>query len=209
MVQWVFGTLSFYMPSSKKYGALGHGISDYDVKELIDIESGTLNLASILDIKKGLKNSPGEIKGLLNDDVKIGTIEKNNENGIYGVFEDTSNYFKGRKEVLVASKNEIELGKAYVVCTVDKDNVPKEYEISIENISSNPNVSSKGMIIKVTDEELLSKTGGIIQGMSGSPIIQNGKFIGAITHVYVNDPTKGYAIFADTMLKEANSDFKN
>lgn len=204
MAQWESGTLTFYSPKNNRYGALGHGISDYDIKELIDVESGTLNLASILDVTKGIKDLPGEIKGLLNDDVKIGTIEKNNSNGIYGTFEDESNYFRGRKEVLVASKNEIELGKATVICTVDKDNVPKEYEIEIQKISDNPNISSKGMIIQVTDKELLEKTGGIIQGMSGSPIIQNGKFIGAVTHVYVNDPTKGYAIFAETMLKESN-----
>ena len=198
------GTLTFYDPKSKTYGALGHGISDYDLKELIEVERGALNIASIIDVTKGAKSSPGEIKGLLNDEMEIGTIEKNNEKGIYGNFLDTNNYFKGREEVLVASKNEIELGKASVVCTVDKENIPKEYEIEILKVADNPHVSSKGMIIKVIDEELLAKTGGIIQGMSGSPILQDGKLIGAVTHVYINDPTKGYAIFAETMIKESH-----
>lgn len=196
------GTLTFYDPLTNEYAALGHGISDYDVKELIDVESGSLNIASILDVKKGMKNSPGEIRGLLNEKLEIGNIDKNNENGIYGNVTNLENYFAGRNEILVASKNEIKLGKASVICTVDSDNTPKEYEIEILKISDNPNISSRGMIIKVTDEELLRKTGGIIQGMSGSPILQNGKLIGAVTHVYVNDPTKGYGIFAETMVQE-------
>ena len=199
------GTLTFYDDKNEVYGALGHGISDYDLKELIDVDTGTLNIASVMEINKGTKNSPGEIKGLLNEKVEIGTIEKNNSNGIYGTFSGDNSYFRGRKEVLVASKNEIKLGDAKVVCTVDEDNIPKEYDIEIVKIADNPNVSSKGMIIKVTDNELLEKTGGIIQGMSGSPILQDGKLIGAVTHVYLSDPTKGYAIFAETMIKELKS----
>ncbi len=196
------GTLTFYDEKNNVYGALGHGISDYDVKELIDVDTGTLNIASIMEVTKGTKNSPGEIKGLLNEKVEIGSIKKNNVNGIYGTFSGDVDYFKGRSEVLVASKNEIKAGKAKVICTIDGDKKPKEYEIEIVKIADNPNVSSKGMIIKVTDEELLEKTGGIIQGMSGSPIIQDNKLIGAVTHVYLSDPAKGYAIFAETMIKE-------
>lgn len=199
------GTLTFYDSNNNVYGALGHGISDYDVKKLIDVDSGTLNIASVMEVKKGSKNAPGEIKGLLKEEFEIGSIEKNNINGIYGVFSGDSEHFRGREDVLVASKNEINLGKATVVCTVDEDNIPKEYEIEILKVADNPNVSSKGMIIKVTDESLLEKTGGIIQGMSGSPIIQNNKLIGAVTHVYLSDPTKGYAIFAETMIKELTS----
>lgn len=199
------GTLTFYDDKNEVYGALGHGISDYDLKELIDVDTGTLNIASVMEINKGTKNSPGEIKGLLNEKVEIGTIEKNNSNGIYGTFSGDNSYFRGRQEVLVASKNEIKLGDAKVVCTVDEDNIPKEYDIEIVKIADNPNVSSKGMIIKVTDDGLLEKTGGIIQGMSGSPILQDGKLIGAVTHVYLSDPTKGYAIFAETMIKELKS----
>ena len=119
------GTLTFYNPKTKIYGALGHGISDYELKELIDVDTGTLNIASIMDITKGKKESPGEIKGLLNETMEIGKIELNNENGIYGSFLDENNYFKGREEIIVASKNEINLGKATIMCTVDKDNIPK------------------------------------------------------------------------------------
>lgn len=196
------GTLTFYDENNNAYGALGHGISDYDLKELIDVDTGTLNIASVMEVTKGTKNAPGEIKGLLNEKKEIGSIKKNNANGIYGMFSGDGEHFRGRQEVLVASKNEIKLGKATVVCTVDDDNIPKEYEIEIVKIADNPNISSKGMIIKVTDESLLEKTGGIIQGMSGSPILQDGRLIGAITHVYLSDPTKGYAIFAETMIKE-------
>ncbi|MBQ8299993.1 MAG: SpoIVB peptidase [Clostridia bacterium] len=196
------GTLTFYDPENKMYAALGHGISDTEVKELINVDTGKINVASILDVTKGAKDAPGEIKGLLNDDIQIGTIEKNNLSGIFGEFTDNSNYFRGRKSVEIAAKNEVKLGKAKVICTVDGDNYPKEYDIEILKIATDSNSYSRGMTIKVTDSQLLEKTGGIIQGMSGSPIIQEGKLIGAVTHVYVKDPTKGYAIFAETMLKE-------
>ncbi|MBQ6860207.1 MAG: SpoIVB peptidase [Clostridia bacterium] len=193
------GTLTFINNENKTFAALGHGISDFDVKELIVPDSGVVNVASILDVRKGEKNSPGEIKGLLVEDVEIGTIEENNENGIFGKSEELSNYFRGRKTLPVASKNEVELGKASIYCTVDKDNYPKEYEVKILKTSDALN-STKGMMIKVTDEELIKKTGGIVQGMSGSPIVQNGKIIGAVTHVYVSDPTRGYGIFIENMM---------
>ena len=199
------GTLTFYDTTSGKICALGHGISDSDLKELIDVDEGFLNLATVVSITKGYKGSPGEIKGLLDDSVKIGEIELNNECGIYGEYDVESNFFREREEVLLASRNEIEIGPATIYCTVEADGIPKEYDIEIIKISNLTGSKSKGMIIEVTDEELLEKTGGIIQGMSGSPIMQNGKFIGAVTHVYVNDPTRGYAIFGETMLEQINS----
>ena len=119
------------------------------------------------------------------------------------------NYLNDRKEVYIASKNEIEIGPATIYCTVEPNGKPKEYDIKVIKISELNGVSSKGMIIEVTDEELLQKTGGIIQGMSGSPILQNGKLIGAITHVYVNNPARGYAIFGETMLEQINELNKN
>ncbi len=193
------GTLTFINQENKTFAALGHGISDFDAKDLIVADSGVVNIASILDIRKGEKNTPGEIKGLLMEEIKVGEIEVNNENGIFGDYDGSTNYFRGRKEVLVASKNEVELGKATIYCTVDEDNYPKEYEVEILKTSDALN-SSKGMLIKVTDEELIKKTGGIVQGMSGSPILQNGKLIGAVTHVYVSDPTRGYGIFIENMM---------
>ena len=198
------GTLTFYDKQTGKIGALGHGISDMDLKELIDVDEGFLNLANIISVKKGLKNEPGEIRGMLNERVEIGKITLNNECGIYGEYDKECDLLNNRKEVFVASKNEIETGPATIYCSIDGDGVPKEYNINVVKKSDLIGIKSKGMIIEVTDEELLQKTGGIIQGMSGSPILQNGKFIGAVTHVYVNDPTRGYAIFAESMLEQLN-----
>ena len=198
------GTLSFYVPSTGQIAALGHGISDYDLKELIDVDEGFLNLASIVSIKKGMKNDPGEIKGLLNERASIGEIDLNTECGIYGEYDEKCDLLKSRNEILVASKNEIEEGPAKIYCAIEEDGIPREYDINIVKISNLTGIKSKGMIIEVTDEELLKKTGGIIQGMSGSPIVQNGRFIGAVTHVYVNDPTRGYAIFGETMIEQLN-----
>ena len=198
------GTLTFYDKQTGKIGALGHGISDMDLKELIDVDESFLNLANIISVKKGLKNEPGEIRGMLNERVEIGKITLNNECGIYGEYDKECDLLNNRKEVFVASKNEIETGPATIYCSIDGDGMPKEYNINVVKKSDLIGIKSKGMIIEVTDEELLKKTGGIIQGMSGSPILQNGKFIGAVTHVYVNDPTRGYAIFAESMLEQLN-----
>ena len=198
------GTLTFYDKQTGKIGALGHGISDMDLKELIDVDEGFLNLANIISVKKGLKNEPGEIRGMLNERVEIGKITLNNECGIYGEYDKECDLLNNRKEVFVASKNEIETGPATIYCSIDGEGMPKEYNINVVKKSDLIGIKSKGMIIEVTDEELLQKTGGIIQGMSGSPILQNGKFIGAVTHVYVNDPTRGYAIFAESMLEQLN-----
>lgn len=193
------GTLTFYNPKNQTFAALGHGVSDLDAKDLINVESGLVNIASVLDVKKGKKNSPGEIKGLLLEEFEIGKITGNNENGIFGEFEDDKKYFRGRREVQVASRNEITVGKASIYCTVDNENKPKEYEVEIQKIFENSS-DTRGMILKVTDEDLINKTGGIVQGMSGSPIVQNGKLVGAVTHVYVSDPTKGYGIFIENMM---------
>lgn len=196
------GTLTFYIPETKTYGALGHGISDVDVKEILSIEKGILNGASIISVSKGRKSFPGELRGILNSDVILGEVSTNTKYGIYGKYDGSQILFKGRKEIEVASRNEIKIGSAKIICTVE-GNVPKEYNIEIEKIYNSVSDTTKSMIIKVVDDYLIEKTGGIVQGMSGSPIIQNGKFIGAITHVFVNDPTRGFAIFGDIMIKEA------
>ena len=152
-------------------------------------------------LQKEKKESHGKIQGSISDQVKIGTIYKNTKLGVYGTITDLDlAKINLNNEVEVASRQEIELGKASIICSLDEEK-PKEYEIQIEKIFFN-NDDNKGMLIKVVDEELIKKTGGIIQGMSGCPIIQNGKFIGAVTNVLINDPTKGYAIFGDLMLKE-------
>lgn len=199
------GTLTFYEPSTNSFMALGHGISDIDTEKIVDIANGELITANIVSIKKGEKGNPGEIKGTIDSGKKIGEISKNTNLGIYGTVKnknylgmDTSN------EMEVATRKQIKEGKAQIICQLENSG-KKMYDIEIEKIYTMNNEDNKSMLIKVTDKELLDKTGGIIQGMSGAPVIQNGKFVGAVTNVLVNDPTQGYAIFADMMIKQMRS----
>lgn len=178
------GTLTFYVPDRKSYGALGHGISDVDLKTILPLENGTLNEASVLSVTKGVKSVPGEIRGIINSSYSLGNIVKNNEFGIYGKIINDNYISKKTNLIPVASRMETKIGKATILCTVE-GNTPKEYDIEIQKMYNFSGKSTKSMIIKVIDQELLAKTGGIVQGMSGSPIIQNGKFVGAITHVIV------------------------
>lgn len=196
------GTLTFYEPSSGMFATLGHGIMDIDTAELIKIANGELVTTNILSINKGTKGNPGEIRGTIEAGHTIGSISKNTKFGVFGTINkipylNTSN----TNEVQVALREEIKTGKALIICELE--NGKKEYyDIEIQRIFISNNKDNKSMLIKVTDKKLLEKTGGIIQGMSGAPIIQNGKFVGAVTHVLVNDPTIGYGVFADIMLKQ-------
>lgn len=196
------GTLTFYSPENSKFAALGHGISDEDSKSLIKLEDGNIYGAKVLSVSKGRSEAPGEIKGYLDEYNEFGNITINSNNGIYGEMNNINSDIITREKVPVASRNEIKIGPAKILCTVDQSQEIKSYDIEVVKISNSVSNDAKGMVIKVTDEELIAKTGGIVQGMSGSPIIQNGKLIGAVTHVYVSQPTKGYAIFADTMINE-------
>ncbi len=197
------GTVSFYEPDTHIFGALGHGITDIDTGDLLNIAEGEFVTAKILDIKKGEDGNPGKIQGTVEEQETIGEISKNTEFGIYGKIKDISSLnIDTSKEMEVALRDEIQLGKATILCSLDNQTVG-EYEIEITKINKENNYNNKSMEIKVTDEKLIEKTGGIIQGMSGSPIIQNGKFVGAITHVLVNSSTEGYAIFGDLMLKQS------
>ncbi len=196
------GTVSFYEPSTKTFGALGHGITDIDTNELINIASGEFVTTRILNIAKGESGNPGKIQGTVENQANIGKIYKNTKFGIYGQVDNpTSLNIDASKEMEVALREEITTGKATILCSLDNQK-PQEYEIEIEKIYKENNYDNKSMQIKVTDQKLIEKTGGIIQGMSGSPIIQNGKFCGAITHVLVNNPIEGYAVFGDIMLKQ-------
>lgn len=184
------GTLSFYEPSTNSFAALGHGIQDVDTEELVDISSGEFVTADIVDIKKGKENNPGRIEGTIEDSKVVGKIYSNTEYGIYGLTTNKSELdIANIQEVEVASRNEIKTGKASILCTLE-NKVRKEYEVEIEKVYYNNNENNKSMVVKVTDKELIEKTGGIIQGMSGSPILQNGKMIGALTHVFVSNPQK-------------------
>lgn len=199
------GTLTFYDPETKLFGALGHGITDIDTGSLMPVESGEILESNILSIKKGKQGSPGELKGVfLEDKNRLGTINKNCEYGIYGeLSNDILDKFSSR-EYPVAMRNQIKEGSASILANIDGKKV-EEYRIEIQKVNRQVQTGSKGMIIKITDQRLLDETGGIVQGMSGSPIIQNDKIVGAVTHVLVNDPTKGYGVFIESMIKNLNS----
>ena len=196
------GTVTFYEPSTKSFAALGHGIVDIDTEQLINISSGEFVTTKILNIQKGEKGEPGRIQGTIDNQQNIGVISKNTRFGIYGVVDNVlALNLNNSKELEVALRDEIQTGKAKILCTLENGKT-EEYEIEIEEIYKDNNYDNKSMKIKVTDNRLIEKTGGIIQGMSGSPIIQNNKFVGAITHVLVDNPQEGYAVFGDIMIKQ-------
>lgn len=192
------GTLTF-ITKDGKFGALGHGITDVDTSLIMEMEEGSIYKADIMTIVKGKKGTPGELIGAIsqNEKFRLGSIKKNTELGIYG---------EVKAEVLdtisapipIGLKQEVQYGPATILSCVD--NTVKEYNILIEKIDINSSSLNKGMVIHIVDEELIEKTGGIVQGMSGSPIIQNGKIIGAVTHVFIQDSTKGYGTFIENMI---------
>lgn len=179
------GTLTFYEPSTNLFMALGHGISDIDTEEIVNIANGELVTANIVSITKGRKGYPGEIRGTIDEGKTIGTIYKNTNFGVYGTVKN-KNYLEAdlTQEMEVAPRNEIKEGKAQIICQLE-NSAKKKYDIEIEKVYINNNQNNKSMLIKITDKELLEKTGGIIQGMSGAPIIQEEKFVGAVTNVIV------------------------
>lgn len=196
------GTLSFYDETTNSVASLGHGIQDVDTEEMVDISAGEFVTAEIVNVQKGEKDNPGRIEGSIEESTELGEIYSNTRFGVYGylINKELLNLNK-TESVYVALRNEIKEGEASIICTLE-DGKKEEYSVKIQKVFRNNNEDNKSMIVKITDERLLNKTGGIIQGMSGSPIIQNGKLIGALTHVLVSDPTTGYGVFADLMIKE-------
>ena len=196
------GTLTFYNPENKTFGALGHAITDPDTGHVLKVRDGKLLSASVESVKQGTAGIPGEIRGIFYEaDDPLGDLLKNTRFGIFGTtYKDIENPIYP-EPLSIGYQDEVELGPAYILTTLDK-NIVKKYEINIDKIEKQAKPKTKSMVISVTDEELLKKTGGIVQGMSGSPIIQNDKIIGAVTHVFVNDPTKGYGIFIEWMLQQ-------
>ena len=193
------GTLTFVEPDGT-FGALGHGISDVDTGERLEISDGDLYHADILSIQKGTAGTPGELRGVINyrEENRIGTICGNSQYGIRGQMEP-GKYTESMKKIPTGLKQEIQTGKAEIRCDIG-DGI-REYQCEILEIDSNARDTNKCFVLRITDDDLLSRTGGIVQGMSGSPVLQNGKLIGAITHVFVNDPTKGYGIFIENMME--------
>jgi len=194
------GTLSFIEPQTNSFAALGHGIKYDDNGELLKVKSGEVFSSKVITAKKGKKGEPGELQGLIINQEALGIIEKNTEAGIYGKLL-TNNQIENNPTYTIALKQDIKVGNAKIICNIEGEK-KEEFDIEIERVNRTNLQTNKNMVIKITDEKLLNKTGGIVQGMSGSPIIQDGKLVGAVTHVLVNDPTKGYGIFIENMLKE-------
>lgn len=192
------GTMTFITEDAQAFGALGHGISDSGT--LIPLNSASLYKADIIDVKKGESGAPGEIVGAIDEMHLIGECTKNTEEGVYGALSD---YIPDMPKLAAAPSGEVTKGDAKVVCTVGCDDKTEVFDAKIISVNRLRKNKTKSFAIEVTDQRLIEKTGGIVQGMSGSPIIQNGKLVGAVTHVFVNDPTRGYGIFIENMLAEA------
>lgn len=195
------GTMTYIDPDNGNYGALGHGIMDGELRQLLAIRKGHITSATVTSIIKGQKGTPGKLSGFISNrpEDQLGNVTHNATEGIYGTLDQEGiNYFKGKK-MPIGLKDTIEEGYAEILVDLEGTG-PKAYEIIIEKVSKNNSETTKGMIIRMIDPRLIAKTSGIVQGMSGSPIVQNGKIIGAVTHVFVQDPTKGYGIFIENML---------
>ncbi|MDL4841602.1 SpoIVB peptidase [Aquibacillus rhizosphaerae] len=200
------GTMTFYEPKSKKYGALGHVISDMDTRKPIEINNGTIVRSNIKSIDKGSNGTPGEKQAEFSSgENQIGNITKNSPFGVFGKLDKQINNGQMDKPMPIALPHEVKEGPAKILTVVEGEEV-EEFDVKIVNSVQQKFPATKGMIVKITDKELLDKTGGIVQGMSGSPIIQDGKVIGAVTHVFVNDPTSGYGVHIEWMLNEAGID---
>lgn len=191
------GTITYYDAVTGEFAGLGHGICDVDTGEIMPLQSGEVCDVRINSIVKGRSGSPGELRGSFSSSIPCGFLRLNNEAGIFGELLTAPNTLES---VPIRLKQEVKIGNATILCTLDDGGI-KEYQIHIDKVDLNPTLLTKNMMITVTDPELLEKTGGIVQGMSGSPILQEGQLVGAVTHVFVNNPTKGYGIFAENMLR--------
>ncbi|MDF2945759.1 MAG: SpoIVB peptidase 42 kDa isoform [Bacillales bacterium] len=197
------GTLTFIHPESMKYGALGHVISDMDTRKPIVVEDGFIVRSSVTSINKGLNGNPGEkLARFSNETNALGNVEINSPFGVFGSLSDSFDRNEYNKAIPITLSHQVKVGKAKILTVVDDEKI-EEFDVEIISTVPQKFPATKGIVLKITDPRLLKKTGGIIQGMSGSPIIQNGKLIGAVTHVFVNDPTSGYGVHIEWMLNEA------
>ena len=196
------GTMT-YLDEDASFGALGHGINDTDTALLMEVKGGSLYKTEIIAIKKGQGGTPGELTGVIDYNLsnKIGTIDTNSVEGIFGTVDLKGADTVSREAMPIGLKQDVEPGKAQILCCVDGEKIPKSYDVNIKAVHLDHDNINRGIELEVTDAALLEQTGGIVQGMSGSPILQNGKIVGAVTHVLVNDPTRGYGIFIENMLE--------
>ncbi len=191
------GTVTYYNPADGSYGALGHGVNDLETLRLLPLEDGEILPASVVEVRRGQRGAPGLLKGAFNTSETLGTVEANTTHGIFG----TSRTALGcGAAVPVADRGQVHTGTASILSNVRNTDV-ESYTVEILRLYPTEDASGRNLLLKITDERLLQATGGIVQGMSGSPILQDGKLIGAVTHVLVNDPTCGYGIFIDNMLE--------
>lgn len=199
------GTLTYIDPANQAYGALGHAIVDADTGRLLAAREGAILHASIVGVTKGQSGKAGELKGnFLKAGEQIGSLMENCEYGIYGVLDDMPENLLYPQGLRAGARSAVHTGMASIIATVDADG-PQEYGVEIVRCFAQSEPSQKGMILRVTDERLLEKTGGIVQGMSGSPILQDGRIIGAVTHVYLSDATQGYGMYIEWMLEKSDA----
>ena len=194
------GTVTYYDPDSRRFGALGHGITDMDTAQLMSLSSGSIMETTVKAVKKGLKGEPGELRGDFTVQRDVGTLTANTNGGIFGKVADAG-FIDETQAIPVAAAWEVKCGPATILATVNGSDT-REYQVEILRLYGSDH-DTRNLMLKVTDPQLLAATGGIVQGMSGSPILQNGKFVGAVTHVLIDDPARGYGIFMENMLKMA------
>ena len=196
------GTLTFVEPETGRFGALGHPILEQNTRALLDVGEGKLHECSVLGVKKAVRGTPGELRGVfVRSKTDLGTVDKNCESGMFGNMNLESNILKDKQLIEVGGRMTAHPGKAQIYSSIDGKHI-RAYDIEIIKTNYQSAQSPKNMVFKVTDNNLIATTGGIVQGMSGSPIVQDGKLIGAVTHVFINDATKGFAIYIDNMLNQ-------
>ena len=196
------GTLSFYDPDSGQYAALGHAITDGDTGSILTVREGRVLKASIVAVQKGQRGVPGELKGsFLQNAAVLGDIAQNTTLGISGTLTTAATNPLYPDGLPIGTRSSVHTGAATILSTIGTGGV-QEYTVEITHVSQQNAPAAKSMVLRVTDTRLLDATGGIVQGMSGSPIIQDGKLIGAVTHVFVSDPTQGYGLYVDWMLSQ-------
>ncbi len=195
------GTVTYYDPATGEFGALGHGVNDVDTAQLMPLESGGILAATVSDVKKGQRGEPGELHGTFQLDTDLGVLAANTSRGVFGTLAGEG--LGDMEPVEVAKKSQVKAGPAVIYANVNGDEV-RAYEVEITKLFPQAG-DGRDMTVKVTDPALLAATGGIVQGMSGSPILQDGRLVGAVTHVLVSDPTQGYGILAENMLKAARA----